>query len=71
MTGHVADKADFGRIIDALKVIEPWRKKHRGTSHREVIECPCCKGKLHLSIAASNGHVWGKCETAGCLSWIE
>jgi hypothetical protein len=26
---------------------------------------------LHLSIAAHNGHVKGRCETGGCVSWAE
>lgn len=53
-----------------MPVVAQWRAKPpRGK--QEVIECPACKGKLHLSQAASNGHVWGKCETDGCVSWME
>lgn len=59
------------RICAVLEGIAPWRKKHKGKSHAEVVECPACKGRLHLRIAAANGHVWGKCETDGCVSWIE
>ena len=51
--------------------IMPWRKANKGKSISEVVECPACKGKLHLSIAAYNGHVHGKCETEGCVSWME
>lgn len=51
--------------------IRPWREKHKGRSHGEVIECPACTGRLHLSIAAYNGHVHGRCETDGCVSWME
>lgn len=36
-----------------------------------VIECPKCKGRLHYSRAASNGHVWGKCDTPHCIAWME
>lgn len=58
------------RMRVAGPVIAAWRKKPpRGKA--EVIECPVCKGRLHLSQAASNGHVHGKCETPGCLSWME
>lgn len=49
----------------------PWRKAHEGQSAREVVECPACKGKLHLSITAHNGHVHGRCETEGCVDWME
>lgn len=51
--------------------IADWRKANKGKSHREVIECPACKWKLHLSIAAYNSHVHGHCETEGCVSWME
>lgn len=53
-----------------MPVVAKWRKKYpRGKA--EIIECPKCKGKLHLTQSAYNGHVWGKCETEGCVSWIE
>lgn len=51
--------------------ISPWRKSHKGKSAQEIVECPACKGKLHLSISSYNGHVHGKCETADCASWME
>lgn len=51
--------------------IGPWRAAHKGKSAAEVVECPACKGRLSLSIAANNGHVHGRCETEGCVSWME
>lgn len=51
--------------------IAPWRAKHKGKSATEVVECPACKGRLHLSIAAYNGHVHGQCESNNCVSWME
>ena len=36
------------------------------------IECPICKtGKLHFSVARSNGHVHAQCTTRLCVSWME
>ena len=58
-------------MILVMTAIQPWREKHKGMSISEVIECPACKGRLHLSIAARNGHVHGHCETEGCVSWME
>lgn len=53
-----------------MAVVSVWRKTPpRGKA--EVIECPACAGRLHLSQAAINGHVHGHCETAGCVSWME
>lgn len=55
----------------AMTTIAPWRKKHAGKSFGETIECPVCKGRLNLSIAACNGHVHAHCETKDCVSWME
>jgi hypothetical protein len=40
-------------------------------SWQGIEECPVCKGRLRLSHAAYNGHVHGRCETEGCLAWME
>lgn len=53
-----------------VKAWRTWTKKNR-VSKAEVIQCPACAGRLHLSQAAYNGHVHGKCETEGCVSWME
>jgi hypothetical protein len=53
-----------------MPTVEVWRNKPP-IGKAEVIECPECKGKLHLSQAAYNGHVFAKCETPGCVSWME
>jgi hypothetical protein len=65
--------ADFrlDKLRRVMTAIQPWRKEHKGQSFREMIECPECKGRLHLSIAAYNGHVHATCETPGCVSWVE
>ena len=51
-------------------VVKAWRNK-RPIGKREVIECPVCKGRLHLSQSSYNGHVHGHCETENCLNWME
>ena len=70
-----ADKLDqlMNRMRIVGAVVGPWRtwSKANRVAKQEVIECPICKGKLHLSQAAYNGHVWGKCETDGCANWME
>jgi hypothetical protein len=48
-----------------------WRKKWKGRSHTEVVECPACGGRLRLSIASINGHVHGRCEGACGITWHE
>jgi hypothetical protein len=64
-------KEQIKRVGVVMTGIAAWRKKHQGHSHAEIVECPACKGKLHLSIVGSNGHVHAHCETEGCASWIE
>lgn len=61
----------MNKFIIVLAAIAPWRKKYKNEGFQEVIECPACKGRLHLSIAACNGHVWGRCETPDCVKWME
>lgn len=51
-------------------VVKAWRLKEP-QGKQEVIECPVCKGRLHLAQSSYNGHVHGRCETEGCLSWME
>lgn len=62
---------DFEKLVLALNGIRDWRKANKGVNKTETVECPVCKGRLLLSIARSNSHVWGKCETLNCVQWIE
>ena len=63
---------DRESLVKTVKAgISRWRVQHQGCSHTETVVCPACKGHLHLSIAAHNGHVKGRCETGGCVSWAE
>lgn len=59
------------RLFKVLEAIAPWRKENKGRSASTIMTCPICEGRLHLSIAAYNGHVHGKCETEDCVAWME
>ena len=61
----------MAKTFAAMSVVPAIKKKHKGKSWSGVVECPVCKGKLHVSHAAYNGHVHGHCETDGCVSWME
>ena len=64
--------AHFEKVLLGLKVAAEWRVKPKPKQDRRgVVECPACKGKLHLSQSSYNGHVHGNCETTGCVSWME
>jgi len=37
-----------------------------------VIDCPVCKKENSLNFAvSSNGHIHAKCDTDGCVRWME
>lgn len=61
----------IGKTLAALAVVPDIKRDHKGENWKGVVECPVCEGRLHVSHAAYNGHVWGKCETKGCVSWME
>lgn len=53
-----------------VKYIKPW--KEGCSSSAGEIACPICeKGRLSFSRASSNGHIWARCSTEGCVAWQE
>lgn len=71
--------ADFEEEIQArlkmlnrvMPLILELKREYKRRDATVARDCPICGGKLHMSIAACNGHVWGICDTPGCLSWVE
>jgi hypothetical protein len=59
----------FKVVVTAMKRCHDHAGGKRGI--RGEVECPACKGRLHYSVASVNGHLWGKCETPECLSWMQ
>lgn len=55
-------------MIHMIKALEQIRQLKPNTGS---IICPKCGNNLNYSRAGSNGHVWGRCKTVGCLSWME
>lgn len=45
-----------------------FRKGHGGAA---TIVCPVCGGQLRYSVASYNGHMHGRCETEGCVAWMQ
>lgn len=45
----------------------------RGDGREGVIDCPVCNAKLSLRYrrAGCNGHVAARCDSAGCVAWME
>lgn len=65
-----AVEASVRRMELVSPVVSEWRSKPP-IGKRETIECPVCHGRLDLSQSSYNGHVYGKCETPDCVSWME
>lgn len=59
---EIKERSTF--MISAIKAIRAT-KLSRGS-----IVCPKCAGDLNFSVAKSNGHIWGRCNTEGCLAWM-
>jgi hypothetical protein len=58
----------FGAAHDDAKA-KGYKKGHGGN---DSLPCPVCgTGTLHYSVASYNGHLWGKCSTVDCVSWMQ
>ncbi|WP_415912430.1 hypothetical protein [Neptuniibacter sp. QD37_11] len=61
----------FRQHAEHLMMLIPEVKAKLAGGGNDTLECPVCKGKLHVSVSSHNGHCHGSCETEGCLSWME
>lgn len=44
----------------------------KGNGGGGFVSCPVCKsGTLHYTVAGYNGHMWGRCSTKDCVSWMQ
>lgn len=70
-------EADLARFFKAMVPVgewidaQGWSKKNRVSATGTVPCAACGTGTIHVSMAAYNGHVWGKCTTAGCVEWMQ
>lgn len=72
IAAEVAMYEDYTRKFLAVQsLVSQIKRDYQGQNWGGVVECPVCNGKLHLSHARYNGHVWGRCSTPGCLVWME
>jgi hypothetical protein len=48
------------------------KKFGKGQGGADSCPCPVCeKGRIYSRVAAYNGHMHARCETDGCVSWME
>lgn len=44
----------------------------RGNGGKSSLKCPICKtGTINYSVAGVNGHIWARCTSQDCVSFIE
>jgi hypothetical protein len=66
----VEDEKFIRKINTARKAIIDHAQGKRDV--RGFLDCPIClTGRLHYSIAGSNGHVHAECTTRSCVRWME
>ena len=63
-------------ISEKISFIEKSFKEIRKISKEKninvgFIPCPKCSKPLHFNIAKLNGHIWAKCESEGCMQWMQ
>lgn len=60
------------RTLKAMVVLSNWKVKPAPIQDRfEVVGCPICGGKLSLHQSSYNGHGSARCQTEGCVHFIE
>lgn len=59
------------KAVNEWRAVQGWSNRNRVSARGEVPCAGCGVGTIHVSMAAYNGHVWGKCTTEGCVSWME
>lgn len=85
--GAVCDKVEFPSeqeiddhlnetrmLIERVGIARRAIMEHCGGKRgvRGSLSCPVCvSGTLHYSVAGYNGHVHAKCDSAGCVAWME
>jgi hypothetical protein len=68
---EVEMEAFFVKIRLVENLVNPLRAEGKKRGYRGTHECPACKGKLHITISPGSGHAHVRCDTKGCVGWLE
>lgn len=68
---HLERMERLARALAAAKDDARINGFKNGRGGAGEIACPICDGRLRYSVAGVNGHMWARCDTAGCVSWME
>jgi len=64
-------REEIDRYSGVFPLFQKIKREHQGKDWDGTVACPLCGGRLKIKHNSLNGHIWGRCETTGCLSWIE
>ncbi len=68
------DEEAWEQLMENMKKISPLSaqlKEQHPEGGSGTVPCPVCKNTLHFTVSSYNGHTSGRCETDGCIYWIE
>lgn len=57
------------RLLAGLRAVLEVVGKRRGVSGS--MPCPCCEGELRYSVSGYNGHLRAKCDSPGCIEFMQ
>lgn len=69
-----ADEKQWEFVISNLTLARPLIRKLKAENPNGgsgSVECPACTGKFNYTISSYNNHMHAKCETEGCISFME
>lgn len=66
---ELAWQQSLDRTMKAMQAIKDHTKGLKGIKGQII--CPMCSKRLAYSISGYNGHIWAKCETTDCVSFIQ
>ena len=61
----------IANIKEAAPLISKLKEEFKDVGGYGTRNCPVCGNIFHFTVAECNGHVHGKCETTGCLRFME
>lgn len=68
----IAAAQAVGKWVHVGRVNQPARFEMFEEAGADSIECPTgCGGRLYYRVASVNGHMHAKCDTKGCVQWME
>lgn len=63
------------KLFAGIKAAQENAKKlgfKKGNGGNSYVKCPsCADGTIAYTVSGYNGHLWGRCSTPDCCSWMQ